>query len=115
MAYKDPLDPRNRAARRKHYYANKEQYYERNRVKKVQMKAWITEIKSIPCMDCNESFPDYCMDLHHRDADDKVDVIGRMILKGSWKKLKEEVEKCDIICAICHRKRHYRDKAEVAG
>lgn len=105
MAYKDPLDERARAARRKHYDNNKQQYKDRSKKVREEMRAWIAEIKAVPCMDCKQSYPSYVMDMDHRVPSEKVGDIGAMITKGSWSKLKEEVDKCDIICANCHRER----------
>ena len=101
MAYKDIHDPRNKAAKLKHYYANKQQYLDRNAKAKADKRAWIKAKKNVPCMDCGKSYPFYVMDFDHRDPSIKVANIGRLI--GSWKKLKEEVEKCDIVCSNCHR------------
>jgi hypothetical protein len=41
---------------------------------------------------------------------DKKYNISRMIHDGfSWKAIKKEVEKCEVVCANCHRVRtHYR-------
>jgi hypothetical protein len=45
------------------------------------------------------------MDLHHRDPEDKVfalsDASSRAVAQ-----IIEEIEKCDLICANCHRMRH---------
>ena len=54
-------------------------------------------------MDCGGSFSAVCMDYDHRDAQTKTGTIGRLILDGSRKKLAEEIEKCDLVCANCHR------------
>lgn len=104
VAYKDKNDPRYRAARRKHYRANKDQYLARNAKVKAERVALIREIKNRPCADCNESYPYYVMDFDHRDPSVKVDFVGRL-LTGSLKKLMSEIEKCDVVCANCHRER----------
>lgn len=107
MAYKDPLDPRNKEARRRHYYANKEQYYERNKKREEEIKAWVREVKSVPCMDCGVSYPHYVMDLHHRDPTQKLFNPSNLFKQGSWRIAREEIEKCDVLCANCHRERSY--------
>lgn len=118
MAYKDPTDPRNRAARRKHYHANKQQYLDRNAEVRRRMKQWIKDLKTVPCMDCGVTYPYYVMDFDHRDPSKKADTINRILNNGSWRKLREEVAKCDVVCANCHRERthkHLAGEAEVAG
>lgn len=105
MAYANPKDPRLRESRRKHYRNNKKQYLNRNKERKRVMFEYVRKIKDTPCKDCRGSFPYYVMDLDHRETSEKVDVIGKIILNGSWRKLYEEIKKCDIVCANCHRVR----------
>lgn len=107
---------RAKAARRKHYHNNKQQYYRRNQERQNEMKDYVASVKDVPCQDCGNRYPPYCMDLHHRDMSDKSDAVGNMIKRSSsWPKLLAEIAKCDIVCAICHRIRHHRGEAEVAG
>ena len=98
-----------RASRRKHYYANKQQYRDRNARQREEMKEWVAEVKDVPCMDCGVKYPSYVMDFDHRDPSEKVEEVGKAISRGSWRKLKEEVAKCDVVCANCHRERTYGD------
>jgi hypothetical protein len=105
MPYKDPKDPRAKASRLKHYYNNKEQYFERNRLKENEMREYLNNIKDVSCMDCNVKYPSYVMDLDHRDPMLKIENINDSIKRGSWKKFLEEIEKCDVVCSNCHRER----------
>jgi hypothetical protein len=107
MAYKDPLDERARAARRKHYYANKEQYYARNKEKKNEIKRRILEIKNTtPCTDCQQSFVDepWLLEFDHVRGEKKFN-ISTMHNRGSLRLLEEELAKCDLVCVMCHRRR----------
>lgn len=65
-------------------------------------RQWINNIKNVPCIDCGGIFPPECMDFHHRDPKQKVMSIGQNIKLG-LSRLIAEIEKCDIICANCHR------------
>lgn len=58
------------------------------------------------CYDCGVSYPDYVYDFHHLSGDTKVDNPSA-ILKRSWDEAKKELEKCVMVCANCHRERHY--------
>lgn len=45
------------------------------------------------------------LDFHHRDPNEKEFRIG----KGNtmkWEKVLEELDKCDLLCANCHRELH---------
>lgn len=107
MAYKDPLDERARAARRKHYESNKSQYLERNHAAKERKRAFLREAKSVPCTDCGMSYEYYVMDFDHRPGEGKVHTPSRLYL-ATWTALLEEVAKCDVVCANCHRSRTFK-------
>jgi len=60
------------------------------------------------CDRCDETDP-ACLDFHHVDEDDKEMAVGKMITYGYGKdRLREEIEKCIVLCANCHRKEHYQ-------
>jgi len=61
--------------------------------------------QSHPCVNCGESDP-VCLDFHHRDPKTKRFGIGRGGCARSIFLLKEEIAKCLVLCANCHRKHH---------
>lgn len=105
MAYKDPLDERARAARRKHYENNKEQYLERNQQARQRAQGHVLAYLLVnPCVDCGEADP-RCLEFDHRDRASKSSTIAKMIQNGaSVVKIDSEILKCDVRCANCHRK-----------
>lgn len=97
-------DERAHAASKRHYAANKSQYYERNRTKRLAIAAWLASYKTgKPCMDCKVTYPPYVYDFDHRDPSTKRELVSRSSSIRSWKRIKEEIEKCDLVCANCHR------------
>jgi hypothetical protein len=46
------------------------------------------------------------MDYHHLDPSIKERGVSQMISGNSWKKIEEEISKCILVCANCHRKIH---------
>tara|TARA_R100000808_G_C2145995_1_gene153866 strand:+ start:1922 stop:2380 length:459 start_codon:yes stop_codon:yes gene_type:complete len=95
---------------RKHYQNNREVYKRRvkkstERYKKYGRKL-IYEFKlSNPCTTCGESNP-VVLEFHHLDPKTKRDDISNMATHGySAKSIEEEIEKCIILCANCHRKK----------
>jgi len=105
MAYKNPSDPRALEQRRAHYYKNKESYIARAKKLREEMVMYVRQAKDVPCSDCNNRFPHYVMDFDHRDQLTKLNKISNMVSQGNWKKLKNEISKCDVVCANCHRER----------
>ena len=82
------------------------------KLKRVAEKStWLNEYKNKnPCSRCGKSYDPVCMDFHHVDPESKVSTISSF-LHGTHtlEKLKEEVAKCEIICAHCHRLHHYKE------
>jgi hypothetical protein len=67
-----------------------------------------------PCVDCGETDPVVLEFDHLRD---KVANINRLTNGYEWRRIAEEILKCEVVCANCHRRRTYaRQKAwRVAG
>ena len=64
----------------------------------------VDNLKRVPCMDCDGSFPPACMDFDHRDPASKVDGVTRMVNANlSLDRILAEIAKCDLVCANCHR------------
>lgn len=57
-----------------------------------------------PCVDCNRLFPFYVLDYHHKDSSKKTTEVGNLTCYGKARVL-EEIQKCDLLCANCHRLR----------
>lgn len=58
---------------------------------------------SNPCVDCGESDP-LVLEFDHRDDSGKLGNISAM-QEHSIERIQAEIEKCDIRCANCHRRR----------
>lgn len=59
-------------------------------------------------MDCNQRFPAPCMEFDHREPSTKRRAVANMVSQGqSWQTILEEIAKCDLVCANCHRIRHH--------
>jgi hypothetical protein len=108
MGYKNPLDERARASRRKHYYANKQQYYDRNRKKEESLRRFLDAVKNYPCTDCGVRYHPFVMDLDHGSEEVKFKNVSALIKYGSWTKLIEEILKCELVCSNCHRYRTFK-------
>ena len=50
---------------------------------------------------CSGSLKPCCLDFHHIDEHDKKHVS--QILGSSIKRICEEINKCTLLCAVCHR------------
>jgi hypothetical protein len=93
----------------RHYYRNKDEWHERIKNRKSELKSWVNETKAeAGCNRCSEGHP-ACLDYHHIDGD-KDRGVSKMAKDGVSKdKIREEMEKCIVLCANCHRKEHWDD------
>lgn len=62
-------------------------------------------------MDCGVSYPSYVMDFDHRDPSLKKFELGDALSKVySIQLVLDEIAKCDVVCANCHRIRTYASR-----
>jgi hypothetical protein len=59
------------------------------------------------CADCGITFPYYVYEFHHLDPTQK-DVQFNTLRRRSWERIKAELAKCVLLCANCHRVRHWQ-------
>jgi len=92
---------------REWYKKNKATHIGYVRARDKRIKEWLMEYKrTLNCEVCGENHP-ACLEFHHIDPQAKEFEIGRMRAKSSWTKLKDEIAKCRVLCANCHRKEHW--------
>lgn len=59
------------------------------------------------CSVCSGRFHPASYDFHHRDPATKISQITTLFRRGSdGEALREELKKCDLVCANCHRAIH---------
>lgn len=78
------------------------------------IKAKMVQLKGGKCVKCglvcSDDWPSCCFDFHHTDRSVKEQSISNLIVtvnNGSREgALMQELEKCELLCANCHRKEH---------
>ena len=74
---------------------------------------YVDQVKSGPCLDCGGKFPAECMDFDHVRGAKIAGVSALLGRSAGLELIIEEIKKCDLICANCHRirtrKRHYEE------
>jgi len=94
----------------KHYYqTNGVGIRKRVRQTKERKKDHVRHRKeSEACVDCGIAFPYYVMDLDHLNGDEKVDHVSRLCADNvALVYILDELKKCDVVCANCHRIRTF--------
>lgn len=93
-------------AGRQNYQENKERYFSHAKNRDAKIDLLINSFKDRPCADCGIKYPPYVMDMDHSDPDTKVDGISAMRRRRmAIALIVQEMAKCDVICANCHRER----------
>lgn len=116
MPYKDPEVRKRKHAEysRKHYEANKELVIRRTKEASVQQKAeWDTFKSTLKCTKCGFDHI-AALDFHHEDPSTKEYDVNRLISNKRFTKAYEEIKKCIVLCANCHRIHHYEEKKNPA-
>ena len=95
---------------REHYLANRDRYVaqarDRKRALALERTTYLIDyFGSHPCIDCGESDP-VVLEFDH--LGEKLFDIGQALPYRSWKSILEEIEKCVVVCANCHRRRTAR-------
>jgi hypothetical protein len=73
---------------------------------------WFAEIGAGGCAKCGFAVHPKALDFHHRDPATKLFGIGKFVNGRSCNAenkqiVREEIEKCDVLCANCHRILHF--------
>lgn len=107
MTYTCPI--KRNINRREYYAANKEKLLRKKKLRLRETRAWIAYyLRENPCVDCGETDPIVLEFDHQRD---KLFAIGEASGLGkSLEKVKAEVDKCQVRCANCHRRKTYIER-----
>jgi len=91
---------------------NREHIYSKQKERQRNNKRKAIEHLGGKCSKCNNVYPEYVYDFHHKDPSEKEKSIARM-LSRKWDRLKVEIDKCVLLCANCHRIVHHGLEAEL--
>ncbi|WNM73006.1 HNH endonuclease [Streptomyces phage Persimmon] len=66
-----------------------------------------------PCVDCGEADP-IVLEFDHLPEFEKSFEIGRAVTSStmSWAKVLTEIDKCEVVCCNCHRRRTAKRKGD---
>ena len=78
-----------------------------NRKRTLYKRDLRAEMEEIGCVDCGEKYPYYMLQFDHLPEFEKVDSPQQLLHKYGWTKAREEIEKCEVVCANCHCIRTY--------
>jgi hypothetical protein len=95
----------------------RQQYNKDNRTKKQKRDAFMKSIAkeyvdsikaATPCADCGNKFPPVAMDFDHVRGE-KIRGVAALVSSGyKISLIEEEIAKCEVVCACCHRIRSWK-------
>ena len=91
-----------------YYKRNPKSIDSSNERRKLKIRSIIVEEKNKPCMDCGGSYPYYVMDFDHVRGEKKFNLSIAAQKIYSLKKIQDEISKCEVVCANCHRERTFK-------
>jgi hypothetical protein len=82
------------------------------RARRREAQQFVDELKNnVPCPDCGKTKASFLMDFDHIEK--KVANVATLVLAGvTLKRLKEEIARCEIVCANCHHIRTYERRMQ---
>jgi len=112
MPYKDP---KVKQTKQKTYAST---YYQNNKAKvlattkasvKKYKEQWRSFKATLSCVKCGQNHP-ATLDFHHIDSSTKEASVNKLIKYRAFKRAMEEVKKCVVLCANCHRIHHHDER-----
>ena len=97
------------AYRHAHYLANKPEYIRRaiaqTKARRIENRREILRyLAEHPCVDCGIANV-VVLEFDHREPLLKAGNVGTMKLTKRWERVRAEIEKCEVRCVNCHRRK----------
>ncbi len=98
--YKDQGRYRNQPGRKEYIIKKVSEHRLRNKKRLVKLKGG-------KCIVCGYNKCLAALEFHHRDPSKKRFCVTMTNMTKAWSKVLKEAEKCDLLCANCHREKQY--------
>lgn len=105
-----------------HYRKNKKKYRAAMTHLRERRRAFVVEYKKgKPCADCKQEFHPAVMEFDHLQYEGKEASISNLVNSmRSEQAILDEIAKCELVCANCHRMRHverddFKERSTKAG
>lgn len=87
-------------------HRNRKSRYESKIARGHRLKVKVIKLLGGKCLSCNLEYngKNACVfQIHHKNPKDKLFVVNtRTLINYAWKKILEEIKKCNLLCANCH-------------
>lgn len=105
------MQDRQRQASKRHYQKNRKKIIaDVNKYKIKKREEWQAYKKTLKCVQCGAAHP-AIIDFHHVNRNDpNKQKVHKLICSGRFAAAYEEIKKCMVLCANCHRILHYEER-----
>lgn len=111
--HKPETAARNNESAKRHYAENKEALRARHKAYVEANAQRMYDYKlTLECMDCppgTKHMP-FQLDFDHRPGVDKKKNLSTLVRSAGWNTIMDELAKCDVVCANCHRARTWNQQ-----
>lgn len=101
----------NKEYKRRHYQSNASLYKKKSRDYKIDLNNQIQKLKEVPCADCGKQYHFCAMDFDHLE-NKEFGISQATTLGKSLPKIMNEIAKCEVVCAVCHRIRSFKRQSQ---
>jgi len=86
-------------------------YHNKYKHEIAKIRKYIDSFKEAGCLHCGYNKHPCAIDFHHRDPKTKVYLLSQISMHTKdIDIIKREIDKCDVLCANCHRILHYNER-----
>lgn len=94
---------------REYHARNREHLIELAHRRSQRLVEWHKQLKSsTPCADCGGYFHPAAMHWDHLPGTEKLTEVSLLVRRNSPRRVREEIKKCELVCANCHAVRSYQ-------
>lgn len=101
-----------KASQRKFYANNREQVIAEVMQRQSRIRDYVRSAKDRPCADCGECYPFYVMQFDHVRGTKEFNLARASQHGYGQVRVRDEIAKCDVVCANCHAIRTYERSHE---
>lgn len=74
-----------------------------SRIHRARLKLACVKYLGGKCMKCGWNEDYYVLEFHHKNNNKEFQISDKIL---SWEKMKQEIQKCELLCSNCHRSIH---------
>lgn len=96
-------------------YADRREYNIKSvAARRKKLRVMAIEKAGGKCVRCGYNKYLEVLEFHHKNPSEKLFGIGQKGLTRSWTKIQAEIDKCNLLCANCHREQHVEEKRNLS-